>query len=71
MAEAGAGIALANDVLVRKELESGALVRPLPNQVRLESYQLLIPPGPSSADIEWFGDWLAQTLAAEFPSALP
>lgn len=71
MAEAGAGIALANEVLVRKELESGALVRPLPNQVRLESYQLLIPPGPSSADIEWFSAWLAEILAAEFPSALP
>ncbi|WP_339514618.1 LysR substrate-binding domain-containing protein [Pseudomonas sp. RL_15y_Pfl2_60] len=71
MAEAGAGVALANDVLVRKELESGQLVRPLPQQVRLESYQLLIPAGPRSADMEWFEGWLQSILAREFPAAVP
>ncbi|WP_010484716.1 LysR substrate-binding domain-containing protein [Pseudomonas sp. S9] len=71
MAEAGAGIALANDVLVRKELESGLLVRPLPNQVRLDSYQLLIPPGPRSTDMQWFEVWLQTTLAREFPESTP
>ncbi|MBO3277880.1 LysR substrate-binding domain-containing protein [Pseudomonas schmalbachii] len=67
MAEAGHGIALANEVLVKHELASGALVRPVATEVPLESYQLLIPAGRSSADIEWFLEWIAAALREEFP----
>ncbi|BAN48097.1 LysR substrate-binding domain-containing protein [Metapseudomonas resinovorans] len=67
LAEDGRGIALANEVLVREALEEGRLVRALEVEVPLESYQLLAPPGPLSADVEWFLEWISATLREEFP----
>lgn len=66
MAESGHGIALANAVLVKHQLASGTLVRPLAEEVQLESYQLLLPPGPVSADVEWFVEWIRTSLQDEF-----
>ncbi|KAF1052467.1 MAG: Glycine cleavage system transcriptional activator [Stenotrophomonas maltophilia] len=66
MAESGHGIALANPILVKQQLAAGTLVRPLPEQVPLESYQLLLPPGPASADVEWFEQWIRAALREEF-----
>ncbi|QRY80839.1 LysR family transcriptional regulator [Pseudomonas sp. PDNC002] len=66
MAEAGHGIALANLVLVKHQLAAGTLVRPLPEEVPLESYQLLLPTGAVSADVAWFGDWIRAALQEEF-----
>ncbi|MDH4566415.1 LysR family transcriptional regulator [Pseudomonas sp. BN414] len=69
LAEGGRGIALANEVLVRRELENGLLVKAVDVDVPLESYQLLTPPGPVSADVEWFSEWIAAVLREEFPEA--
>jgi LysR family glycine cleavage system transcriptional activator len=69
LAESGRGIALANEVLVRQELEQGRLVRAIDVDVPLESYQLLTPPGPASADVEWFLEWISGALREEFPEA--
>ncbi|MFU6992649.1 LysR substrate-binding domain-containing protein [Pseudomonas paraeruginosa] len=69
-AEEGLGIALANEVLVRQELRSGALVRPLAAEAALESYQVLTPPGVPSSDVEWFIDWLGEALREAFPDAV-
>ncbi|MOA31125.1 Glycine cleavage system transcriptional activator [compost metagenome] len=69
LAEDGRGIALANEVLVREALEEGRLVRALEVEVPLESYQLLTPPGPVSADVEWFLEWVSAALREEFPQA--
>ncbi|MCY1176938.1 LysR substrate binding domain protein [compost metagenome] len=66
MAESGYGIALANAVLVKHQLAAGTLVRPLEEEVQLESYQLLLPPGPVSADVEWFEGWIRTALQEEF-----
>ncbi|WP_152219316.1 LysR substrate-binding domain-containing protein [Pseudomonas sp. SCB32] len=69
MAEAGHGIALANLVLVKHQLAAGTLVRPLAEEVPLESYQLLLPPGPVSADVAWFEDWIRAALQEEFSTS--
>jgi len=69
VAEAGQGIALANEVLVRDELRAGTLVRAIDVEVALESYQLLTPTGQLSADVQWFEQWLAEALRAEFAGA--
>ncbi|AOE85275.1 LysR substrate-binding domain-containing protein [Pseudomonas sp. TCU-HL1] len=69
LAEGGRGIALANEVLVRRELENGQLVKAVEVDVPLESYQLLTPPGPVSADVQWFSDWIAGALKEDFPEA--
>ncbi|MCY1261412.1 Glycine cleavage system transcriptional activator [compost metagenome] len=69
LAEDGRGIALANEVLVKQELESGRLVKAVDVDVPLESYQLLTPPGPVSADVEWFLEWISGALREEFPEA--
>jgi LysR family glycine cleavage system transcriptional activator len=70
MAEKGHGIALANEVLVHQELSAGTLLRPLKEQAPLESYQALLPPGPVSADMEYFLTWVAQELSEEFPQLI-
>ncbi|MFW0757266.1 LysR substrate-binding domain-containing protein [Pseudomonas sp. H11T01] len=70
VAESGQGIALANEVLVRDELEAGTLVRAVEAQVKLESYRVLTPSAALSADVEWFIQWLATSLEQEFPEAL-
>ncbi|WP_330115545.1 LysR substrate-binding domain-containing protein [Pseudomonas sp. JS3066] len=69
LAEGGRGIALANEVLVRRELENGLLVKAVDVDVPLESYQLLTPPGPVSADVEWLSEWISMVLREEFPEA--
>ncbi|MFZ6049981.1 LysR substrate-binding domain-containing protein [Pseudomonas sp. CR3202] len=69
LAESGRGIALANEVLVRKELEDGSLVKAVDVDVPLESYQLLTPPGRVTADVEWFLEWISGALREEFPEA--
>ncbi|MCX7080472.1 MAG: LysR substrate-binding domain-containing protein [Pseudomonas sp.] len=70
VAESGQGIALANEVLVRDELEAGTLVRAVEAQVKLESYRVLTPSAALSADVEWFIQWLATSLEQEFPEAV-
>ncbi|MNE82025.1 DNA-binding transcriptional activator GcvA [compost metagenome] len=69
LAEGGRGIALANEVLVRQELENGLLVKAVDVDVPLESYQLLTPPGPVSADVEWFSQWISAALREDFPES--
>ncbi len=69
VAESGAGIALANEVLVREELKAGTLVRVLEDQVKLESYRVLTPDSEWSEDVEWFIQWLKAELEADFPEA--
>jgi LysR family glycine cleavage system transcriptional activator len=66
VAESGQGIALANEVLVRKELDAGRLVRPVDAQVKLESYRVLTPTAELSADVAWFIQWLQTELGQEF-----
>lgn len=68
LAVAGQGIALANEILVRQELQDGRLLQPLAAAVVLEGYQLLLPPEPSP-DAIWFCSWLRATLSEEFPEA--
>jgi len=70
LAQRGHGIALATEVLVGRELREGSLVRCVEQAVALESYQLLTPPQPPSADALWFMDWLESSLREEFPDAL-
>ncbi len=69
VAESGQGIALANEVLVRDELQAGTLVRAIDVEVALESYQLLTPSGQMSADVQWFEQWLGDALREEFAGA--
>jgi LysR family glycine cleavage system transcriptional activator len=66
VAESGQGIALANEVLVRKELDAGRLVRAVDAQVKLESYRVLTPTAELSADVAWFIQWLQTELEQEF-----
>ncbi|MGE6825250.1 LysR substrate-binding domain-containing protein [Pseudomonas soli] len=70
LAQRGHGIALATEVLVGRELREGSLVRCVEQAVALESYQLLTPPQPPSADALWFMDWLGSSLREEYPDAL-
>ncbi|WGK89708.1 LysR substrate-binding domain-containing protein [Pseudomonas migulae] len=70
VAESGQGIALANEVLVREELKSGALVRVLDAEVKLESYRVLTPSAELSADVSWFIQWLKSELEQDFPEAV-
>lgn len=70
LAQRGHGIALATEVLVGRELREGSLVRCVEQAVALESYQLLTPTQPPSADVLWFMDWLGGRLREEFPDAL-
>lgn len=70
VAESGQGIALANEVLVREELKSGALVRVLDAEVKLESYRVLTPSAELSADVSWFIQWLKTELEQDFPEAV-
>jgi LysR family glycine cleavage system transcriptional activator len=69
LAERGQGIALATDVLVRRQLGEGSLVRCTDVAVALESYQVLTPQQEVTADVAWFIDWLRRTLREEFPEA--
>lgn len=62
LAQRGHGIALANKVLVGRELREGSLVRCVAQGVPLESYQLLTPAQPPSSDALWFMEWLATSL---------
>jgi LysR family glycine cleavage system transcriptional activator len=66
VAESGQGIALANEVLVREELDAGRLVRAVEAQVKLESYRVLTPSAELSADVMWFIQWLQTELEKEF-----
>ncbi|CAH0648168.1 LysR substrate-binding domain-containing protein [Pseudomonas juntendi] len=68
VAESGQGIALANEVLVRNELDAGRLVKAVNTEVRLESYRVLTPSGELSEDANWFIDWLQTELNNEFGS---
>ena len=70
VAESGQGIALANEVLVREELNTGKLVRVVDAQVKLESYRVLTPSAELSADVTWFIDWLKSELEQDFPEAV-
>ncbi|WP_194790756.1 LysR substrate-binding domain-containing protein [Pseudomonas sp. UFMG81] len=67
LAQRGHGIALANAVLVDRELQEGNLVRCVAPAVPLESYQLLTPPQPPSADALWFMEWFATRLRESYP----
>jgi len=66
VAESGQGIALANEVLVREELDAGRLVLAVDAQVKLESYRVLTPSAELSADVTWFIQWLQSELVKEF-----
>jgi LysR family glycine cleavage system transcriptional activator len=66
VAESGQGIALANEVLVREELDAGRLVLAVDAQVKLESYRVLTPSAELSADVAWFIQWLQTELEKEF-----
>jgi len=66
VAESGQGIALANEVLVRDELDAGRLVLAVDAQVKLESYRVLTPTAELSADVAWFIQWLQTELEQEF-----
>jgi LysR family glycine cleavage system transcriptional activator len=68
LALAGQGIALANEILVKHELNDGRLVQPISAAVVLEGYQLLLPEN-ASPDAIWFCAWLRAALAEEFPEA--
>lgn len=70
VAESGQGIALANEVLVREELRTGALVRVLDAEVKLESYRVLTPSTELSADVSWLIQWLKTELEQDFPEAV-
>jgi LysR family glycine cleavage system transcriptional activator len=70
LAQRGQGIALATDVLVKRELSEGSLVHCTDIAVALESYQVLTPQQEVSADVTWFIDWLRRTLREEFPEAI-
>ncbi|MNO80272.1 Glycine cleavage system transcriptional activator [compost metagenome] len=71
LAQLGQGVALATDVLVKRQLREGSLVRWTEAAVALESYQVLTPqPEVSSADVIWFIDWLRRALREEFPEAI-
>jgi len=69
LAQRGQGIALATEVLVGRELQDGSLVRCVPEAVALESYQVLTPAQPPSADAQWFMDWLSGQLRSSYPDA--
>jgi len=66
VAESGQGIALANEVLVREELDAGRLVLAVDAQVKHESYRVLTPSAELSADVAWFIQWLQTELEKEF-----
>lgn len=66
VAESGQGIALANEVLVRAELDAGRLVRAVDAQVKLESYRVLTPSAELSPDVAWFIQWLQTELEKDF-----
>ena len=61
---------MANEVLVREELRTGALVRVVDAQVKLESYRVLTPTAELSADVSWFIQWLKSELEQDFPEAI-
>lgn len=71
LAQRGQGIALANQVLVARELQEGSLVRCSDEAVALESYQLLTPPHPPGDDALWFMGWLAEALHAHVATPCP
>lgn len=70
LAQRGHGIALATEVLVGRELREGSLVRCVEQAVALESYQLLTPAPPPSADALWFMGWLGDSLREAYPDAV-
>ncbi|MCY1409949.1 hypothetical protein D9M71_253090 [compost metagenome] len=70
LAQLGQGVALATDVLVKRQLREGSLVRWTEAAVALESYQVLTPQPEVSADVIWFIDWLRRALREEFPEAI-
>jgi LysR family glycine cleavage system transcriptional activator len=70
LAQRGQGIALATDVLVKRQLSEGSLVRCVDAAVALESYQVLTPQQEVSEDVAWFIDWIAGALREEFPGAV-
>lgn len=70
LAQRGHGIALATDVLVKRELSDGTLVRCVDVAVALESYQVLTPQQDVSEEVAWFINWLSSALREEFPEAI-
>lgn len=70
LAQRGHGVALATEVLVGRELREGSLVRCVEQAVALESYQLLTPAQPPSADTLWFMGWLGDSLREAYPDAV-
>ena len=69
LARHGHGIALATEVLVKRELADGVLVRCSDLSVALETYQVLTPQPVVADDVLWFINWLNATLREEFPHA--
>ncbi|MGH8436325.1 MAG: LysR substrate-binding domain-containing protein [Pseudomonas sp.] len=69
LAQRGHGIALANEVLVKRELMEGRLICCVNAAMHLESYQILTPQPEVSEDVAWFIDWIASALQEEFPEA--
>ena len=69
-AASGAGMALLRSVLVKDALLKGRLIAPFEIRIDLEhGYYFVFSamPGPRSAAITLFKDWLQQTLVDEFP----
>ncbi|KJK07402.1 MULTISPECIES: LysR substrate-binding domain-containing protein [Pseudomonas] len=69
LASRGHGIALATEVLVKRELAKGHLLRCCDEAVALETYQVLTPAQTVSEDGQWFIEWLNASLREEFPDA--
>ncbi|WP_166365911.1 LysR substrate-binding domain-containing protein [Pseudomonas akapageensis] len=70
VAQRGHGIALATEVLVKRQLSEGSLVRCVDAAMDLESYQVLTPQQEVSEDVAWFIDWITGALREEFPGAV-
>ena len=70
LAQRGHGVALATEVLVKRQLGEGSLVRCVDVAVALESYQVLTPQQEVSEDVAWFIEWIAGALREEFPGAV-
>jgi len=62
LAIAGAGVGLVNSLLVNREMATGQLVRPVPNEARLEGYVFLYPPGDLKTESRAFREWVLDKL---------
>ena len=62
LAIAGQGVALVAEILIRDELRSGKLIRPVPGAAILADLQLILPFGHTNEATQLFIDWLIASL---------